>query len=400
MASNTEHYSAYAYGDSLVQLRSTMPMVKDGESTWIHIAPFGSWKGHENGDFVLDNKTIDTIITNFDRQISPSMVDYEHDSLDKNKAGPKLAAGWIQKLERRDDGLWAFVEFVKKAADYIKAGEIKFVSPAIDFKSKDRRTDKNIGPELINIAITNMPFLDGLNPISLVRSPMGKDTITTTESKTVEKPAQLELSDDTVQAQDETIDATAAIEAIAAAAGLDMAAAVAALLDKQEEVAALLTGAAEQEGSEAEGAEATDKPADTVHAGVVESAKDKTITELSAMVKALKAKDEARELADITAKVEAKIEQGYITDNRKDEAIYLFQHEPKIAEKLFSEKVVPIDVTQAGPEGGKDTVYKLSDLSRHEQDTVASIQSAHKGAGMKISQEKAIQNVIALRNSN
>ena len=395
MESNIEQYGAYAYGASLMQLRNVVPMVDEGgKSTWVHIAPYGRWKGHEMGDFVIDDKVLDTIIANYERQITPSMVDYEHDSLDDRKHGPKLAAGWIQKLEKRDNGLWAFIEFVPRAVEYIQSGEIRFVSPAIDFKSRDRKTDKMIGPELVNIALTNMPFLDGLTPIKLTRFAMG-ETIKTTETKITEQPAQLELSEEEMQAQDTNVDANAAIEAIAAASGLEPAAVVAGLLENQEQIAAMLTGGAEEEGTPAEEEEmaATDKQSDKViAASVLESVKDKTIAQLSRRLEQLEKKQRDEEDAAIEALVNAKIEQGYITDDLKAEALFLFKKDRAAAEKVFNFKRVPIDVDQAGDENVDVTKRQLT---KQEEAIVDGIIACSQGAGLRLTREDAIKKMIA-----
>jgi phage I-like protein len=394
MANDIEQYRAYAYNDRIVQLRQIVTLVDDGVSAWIQVAPFGRWEGHPTGPFTIDDKTADQIIANYDKQESDAMIDYEHDSLDDTKSGPKLAAGWVKQLEKRKDGIWALVEFVKRAVDYIKAGEIKYVSPAIDFKAKDRKTNKKIGPELINIALTNMPFLDGMQPITLKRLPMG-DTIKTTESKTVEKPAQLELNED-VRLQDEetAVDANAAIEALATASGLDPNAVIAALLDKQEEVAAVLTGAEEQEGSEAE-TEASDPAPEAIAASEkFDEIKNQQIATLSREVESLRNKVADREKADIEDKVSKMIDEGYVLPDQKESAIWAFTTDPDKAAKLFSTKQVPINVEQAKNPTPKDGVYRMSDLTSEEQDYAKCIRAM----GV-LSEEAAIKKVVAERSN-
>jgi phage I-like protein len=367
-------------------------MVEGSKSAWIHIAPFGKWEGHESGDFIIDNKIVDKVIANYDRQVSPSMVDYEHDSLDGRKTGPKLAAGWVQKLAKRDDGLWALVEFNPRAIGYIQSGEIKFVSPAIDFRSKDRKTNKSIGPELINIALTNMPFLDGLTPIKLTRFNMG-DTIEETTTTTVKKPAQLQLSEEeTVQAQDETVDANAAIDALAAVTGLEPAAVVAALVEKQEEVGAVLVGAAEQEGSEAEAEMTDEQNPDAIKASRTEAIMDKTIVALNRRLETLEKEKNEEKKAAVEALVKMKIEEGYIPDTDKDDAIYLFTNDPERAERVYATKRVPIGETQGDEKDIKD---KPIQLTKQQEAVVDNLIAMSNGAGRKLTREAAIKKMVA-----
>lgn len=84
------------------------------------------------------------------------VVDYEHqtDKADANgKAAP--AAGWIKKLELRETGIWAFVEWTKAASEMIRNREYRYISPTF-------QTDINTG-EIIRVlraALTNNPALE------------------------------------------------------------------------------------------------------------------------------------------------------------------------------------------------------------------------------------------------
>jgi phage I-like protein len=84
----------------------------------------------------------------------------------------------VQKLERREDGLWALVEFTERAATMIKAGEYRFCSGVFAFERRDRQTGDVIQCMLDSIALTNRPFIDGQEPISLSQRALAERDMT------------------------------------------------------------------------------------------------------------------------------------------------------------------------------------------------------------------------------
>lgn len=140
---------------------------------WIQVAKQGEFKGHAAGAFKMNAQTFSEIIHNFSNQGNKFIpVDFEHASEQAPTSGsiPHTGApaqGWITKLEMRADGnLWGLVHWGDLAKKYIRAGQYKFLSPAIVFGSKDRVTGKSIGARLSSVALTNSPFLDSMQPIA------------------------------------------------------------------------------------------------------------------------------------------------------------------------------------------------------------------------------------------
>jgi phage I-like protein len=95
-------------------------------------------------------------------------VDYDHLSMDPQKPGDGIAAGWFVDLELRDNGstLWGLVDWTPTAADAISKKEYQYVSPSFarNYTAKD---GKKIGTTLLAAAITNHPFLEGMAPLTL-----------------------------------------------------------------------------------------------------------------------------------------------------------------------------------------------------------------------------------------
>lgn len=145
----------------------------EGKEIWIQVAKQGEFRGHAAGAFKMNAQTWAEIIANFEASKNRAIpVDFEHASEQSPTSGniPLMGApaqGWIKKLTVRDDGnLWGLVEWGKLAREYIKNGQYKFLSPAIVFGAKDRVTGKSCGARLSSVALTNNPFLDGMQPVA------------------------------------------------------------------------------------------------------------------------------------------------------------------------------------------------------------------------------------------
>jgi len=131
----------------------------------IHIVPIGEWK--ERG-FRITAEDCQDIIRNFESFGIKLVIDYEHQSLNcagNGAAAP--AAGWIGKLELRDNGVWATdLEWTDEAKGYLESKAYRYLSPVICFDDRDPHTDSWIGCSVHSVAMTNTPyFRDDLEPI-------------------------------------------------------------------------------------------------------------------------------------------------------------------------------------------------------------------------------------------
>lgn len=146
-------------------------------SSWIQVAVVGDYEGNGYGQFSITKEMLETMVLNFSAGKFPEppteiCVDYDHlTTKDAKTPGDGKAAGWFKELQTRDDGttLWARVEWTPAGAEVIASGEYRFFSP---YYSTNFATPKGeeIGTCLINGAITNRPFLQGMQPLSLALS--------------------------------------------------------------------------------------------------------------------------------------------------------------------------------------------------------------------------------------
>lgn len=146
-------------------------------SSWIQAAVVGDYDGNGYGPFSITKDMLASMALNFSTGKFPEppteiCVDYDHlTTKDAKTPGDGKAAGWFKELQTRDDGttLWARVEWTPAGAEMIASGEYRFFSP---YYSTNFATPKGeeIGVCLINGAITNRPFLQGMQPLSLALS--------------------------------------------------------------------------------------------------------------------------------------------------------------------------------------------------------------------------------------
>lgn len=89
-------------------------------------------------------------------------IDYEHQSLaalNTRPDGLAPAAGWVGRLEHRDDGLWACdVEWTPFASSLIASGEYAYFSPVFQWTDRTAKKLRSIK----TITLTNDPALNGL----------------------------------------------------------------------------------------------------------------------------------------------------------------------------------------------------------------------------------------------
>lgn len=96
-------------------------------------------------------------------------IDYEHQSFDRfNTRGDGLrpAAGWIGKLDVREDGLWAVeVAWTERAEELLRSGEYRYFSPVVFWTDEDHTDVAALGP----VALTNDPAMRGIQSLAARR---------------------------------------------------------------------------------------------------------------------------------------------------------------------------------------------------------------------------------------
>lgn len=208
---------------------------------WIHVVPIGTWKGHHTAPpFAVTAKDCADIVATAAARKIDIVIDYEHQSISAQKTGsPAPAAGWIDRLEARNDGVWAHVKsWTERAGQYLRAREYRYVSPVIEFRHRDPVSGEPVGKRLACVALTNIPFFAGelpsvtargepMNLLALLLSTLSLPE-TTTEEAAVDAVKELKAKADSAGA----MAANAEIgEAVCASLKVDAATAMAQLDD-------------------------------------------------------------------------------------------------------------------------------------------------------------------------
>jgi phage I-like protein len=151
---------------------SQVQMSAPDELSRIPICMIGTfYKGKQK--FTVSKADVKTMAENFAKRGTGDVVmDYEHASESPEVAmgGPVPAAGWIKSIDAEPDAngiVWASADFTAQARQMIADQQYKYVSPAIDWGARDRKTGDPQGATLTSAALTNRPVLDRMPAIRL-----------------------------------------------------------------------------------------------------------------------------------------------------------------------------------------------------------------------------------------
>jgi len=153
------------------QADGTFRLAEDG---WYHLAPFGEF-GHpeEQVRQVIDEAAVRAMVARFWQEFPAGwpglLVDYEH--LSHEPRGSTEAAGWIEGLEGRPDGLWAAIRWSQAGRAAVEGGQYRYLSPTWMREECESLPAVNgarrVRPLRLNdAAVTNRPNLRGLTPLS------------------------------------------------------------------------------------------------------------------------------------------------------------------------------------------------------------------------------------------
>ncbi len=140
---------------------AVLPTEGSDGASWIMLLPLGRFSGRDGrGPYDAGDKMhLDGVVKATLQRAGATeiVVDYDHQTMYgavPGVGGRAPAAGWIKEFEIRDDGLWGRVEWTDAAAQAIRAGEYRYISPVYLHTQSGKVT------RLISAALTNVPNLD------------------------------------------------------------------------------------------------------------------------------------------------------------------------------------------------------------------------------------------------
>jgi phage I-like protein len=181
--------------ESLPRFISTLaaPVAPGDEWVRVPLAVSGRWVRGAR-EFSITRQDLESIVRNFGgRQNGEINVDYDHSSEMPEVAagGPIPSAGRIVKMDPPEllpisEGgvrdappqsanpspdprwiLYGWYEPTDRARRLIANREYRYISPAIDWSARSKRSGKPQGATLSTVALTNRPFLEEMPPIRL-----------------------------------------------------------------------------------------------------------------------------------------------------------------------------------------------------------------------------------------
>ncbi|MFA5731856.1 MAG: phage protease [Acidithiobacillus sp.] len=186
------------------KLSSIFYTVKLGETNDIEAMRVGKWNHPIHGEIEIKEEDLGLFVKSFNDNVRgiDISIDLEHGITDKKGA----AAGWIRRLDKKGNSLYANIEWTELGEEVVKSGQYKYFSPEFKFSYKDNETGKVYQNVLLGGGLTNRPFIKGMQEVVLMSEDVSKelnDSITTIkeENKVMDKELlkSLKLSEDATQ---------------------------------------------------------------------------------------------------------------------------------------------------------------------------------------------------------
>lgn len=141
---------------------------------WVQMTPCGHFSAIDGRPAILDGKpqkiktwfidaaSAQLVIDKFNQRKNDMVVDYEHQTLYKEKNGqPAPAAAWIEQLEWLDgQGLFGLADLTSEAVEFITSKKYRYYSPVFGYDQDGTVTDMLMG------AFTNYAGIDGMMPLA------------------------------------------------------------------------------------------------------------------------------------------------------------------------------------------------------------------------------------------
>lgn len=127
----------------------------------IHIIPIGEWNHDMYGPMSITTSDIREFMQNFNQEVRKGVfITAGHEGYQELPA-----LGWMKKLEMRDNGLWADVEWNELGKDTLSDKQYKFFSPEFYRDYEDPQTHQIYRNVLTGGALTKSPYFKELEAV-------------------------------------------------------------------------------------------------------------------------------------------------------------------------------------------------------------------------------------------
>jgi hypothetical protein len=148
--------------DALKEVLNYVDLVKlsaDGKTSVIEIVKVGKIYGRR---ITITEKDIDDYIANFEKKVYRTDLQV---NLGHNREGE--AAGWIKRLYKVNGVLFAEVEWTPLGVEKVSSKQFRYTSSELAQSYVDPVTGAETKNVLIGVALTNIPQVKGMAPVSL-----------------------------------------------------------------------------------------------------------------------------------------------------------------------------------------------------------------------------------------
>lgn len=138
---------------------STIKLGPDSLPADILILKFGETSTTQ-GSYYMEKMHAKEVLTTYMKRGTDLFIDFNHASLNPKSPDDGVAAAWFD-LDMKEDGIHMVnIKWTDRGKEYLKKDEYRYLSPVI-------RLDKNNKViRLVNVALTNLPSTDNLEPLT------------------------------------------------------------------------------------------------------------------------------------------------------------------------------------------------------------------------------------------
>jgi len=143
------------------------------EDGWFHLVPIGQFPVNNGGKRlvqVVDPAAVRSMVNRFQVEAARPgfaglLIDYDHFSADPDKSSE--AAGWLNNVQERPDGLWGQIRWSARGENALKGGDFRFISPVFDLADTQDLGAGRVRPlRLDGAGLTNQPNMKTLSPLT------------------------------------------------------------------------------------------------------------------------------------------------------------------------------------------------------------------------------------------
>lgn len=153
--------TSLGFSEDLMVSFSDLEFDEKTKTSTVEILKVGKWDGSK-GKFSITNKTFDNFIKNFKSKTygSDLQVNFGHER-------DGQAAGWFKDLFAENGKLKAVIEWTSAGIKALKDKIYRYFSAELAFEWQNDETGEKHEDVLLGGALTNIPYIRGLQPIAL-----------------------------------------------------------------------------------------------------------------------------------------------------------------------------------------------------------------------------------------